>query len=245
MNYDTNIISESSYICDDIIIYIGELCDFHSLISLHKTSKFVYSILIKSLNLRLENIPWRLCIEYNTKNTMTIHNIWLNVGYITEKEFIHEKCSICSTGIWRNHKDQYVCSPISLVPLDSSMYKSSRRQEYCYTNKHVKFIVYHGKLKGLIDYIRNTSIVSLMFYIDNEKKSIKLINMNDNLVHPANGYCYFEEVKINIVNLNEIVQFDIDYNKIFEEVKYGHLPYNADMMTSYCGYTLDFIKSSF
>ena len=204
------------YINDDVIPIIGKFCNIYTLIRLSKISRNSYLLASNILLQKINNLPMRICIEYNIKNNIRIHEVWITIGYLNNVQY-KEKCNICDNGRWKKYKDDFIF----------------HNEKSIFSNYQVRFLVYEGKLEGILDYIKNSNNLLIMIHIDNDRKKIKLCNNTDD---HNNGYFYFEEVKTTILSLDNDIDLSIDQNKNFNCVNYGNYPYNCNMTTEYIGY---------
>ena len=206
------------YINDDIIPIIAKFSHTKTLIALSRVSKNSNMLVNNILCERINNLPFRLYIEYVIKNNILIHGIWITIGY-NNNNYI-EKCNICDNGRWKKYKDTHIFN----------------NDKYIFSNSHVKFLIYEGKVEGIIDYIKKGQDMLIMLYINTMRREVNLCNITDD---HNNGYFYFEEVKPNILGLDDELNLSFDDNKIFSCVNNGNYPYKCNRLTTYDGYMLD------
>ena len=195
-----------NYIMDlieDVIIHIAKLSDFRTLMRLSISSKFYNNHLNDHIKVLIGKIPWRLYIEYNTKNTINVGPIQIYIGY-------------SDTLLPLSTKENY----------NLCLGNSSRKN----SGKYIKMVVYHGKLNNLLDYLKFDNKLLITIHIDNKKKDVKLAYFSG---EPKDGYYYLEEVISKVGNLDGSYQIPFAPSEIFDRVEFGNFPYNANIAMYY------------
>lgn len=204
----------------DIIIYLSQFCDLKTIINVSLTSRINKKVLENIIQKKLNEIPWRLSIEYNTRNNLEIHNAWLTIGYINS--YKDEICNVCNKGTWFKRNNRIMC----------------RTESTLFYSYNLKISVYHGK--GINSMIKklNNGVIPLSVKYDT-KKIIEIA-----LENKEGKNVWYDDLIVRYGSfdseLEEII--DIDDNKIFENVVLNRLPLGANFNMLYKGYSKEYFK---